>query len=125
MSYDVRLLIPMGQVMCVCSRCLNEHSRDEEDTVFEQNITSNLAPMWRKAGIYLSEWGYSKRPEDTAAVFIEPLETAVTAMRADPETYRALNPPNGWGDYEGALQFLEDLLSAAKANPEARIYVSY
>ncbi len=30
-------------------------------------------------------------------------------MESDPDGYKALNPKNGWGDYNGFLQRLGDL----------------
>ncbi len=53
-----------------------------------------------------------------ASEAIEPLRAAVARMEADPEAYRALNPPNGWGDYEGALDYLRRFLEACEEKPE-------
>lgn len=58
-------------------------------------------------------------PKVRAADLIEPLYAAITRMRADPDTYRAMNPENGWGNYEGALEFLEEILAACKRLPNA------
>jgi len=49
---------------------------------------------------------------------------AVERMEADPDTYRAMNPPNGWGDYEGALAFLRRLAEACAEHPRATVRVS-
>jgi hypothetical protein len=40
------------------------------------------------------------------------------------EEYELLNPDNGWGDYEGAVYFLKDILDACKNYPNARIEIS-
>ena len=45
-------------------------------------------------------------------------------MEADPETYRAMNPPNGWGDYEGALAYLRRLAEACATHSKCTINVS-
>jgi hypothetical protein len=68
------------------------------------NMTSNVAGMWRLAGA------------DLRAMFGQPaaevqvtLATAVRNMLAEPEKYRALEPENGWGDYEGCVGYLVKL----------------
>lgn len=35
------------------------------------------------------------------------------------------DPDNGWGDYKGALEYLEKLLTACKNHPRATIRVSW
>ncbi len=52
------------------------------------------------------------------------LRRAAGRMASDPEKYRAMNPPNGWGDYEGARDYLTDLLEGCLAHPKTTIYVS-
>jgi hypothetical protein len=44
-------------------------------------------------------------------------------MEADPEKYRAMNPENRWGDYEGAMGYLRRLAEACAANPRCVIGV--
>lgn len=39
------------------------------------------------------------------------LEAVIIAMETDPEKYRAMNPPNGWGDYDSLLGVLRDMRS--------------
>jgi hypothetical protein len=45
-------------------------------------------------------------------------------MKADPTTYEALNPPNGWGNYESALKFLELFVGLCRGHPATRVRVS-
>ncbi len=49
------------------------------------------------------------------------LAAAVARMEATPESYRALNPANGWGSYEGALAYLQRFRDVCAANPAARV----
>jgi len=37
------------------------------------------------------------------------LKSVADELRRAPDKYRAMNPPNGWGNYEGALAFLDGL----------------
>lgn len=92
--------------------------------VFSANITHNLGAMAREAGIYEACW----RPEEIgitkAAQLIEPLRNSIAQMKADPERFKKHNPPNGWGDYDGLMAWLERYLAACEANPDAEVSVS-
>lgn len=37
------------------------------------------------------------------------LDTIVRGLEADPERFRAMNPENGWGDYDSLLKTLTDM----------------
>jgi hypothetical protein len=63
--------------------------------------------------------------ETNAGQSLPTLQRAVTAMEADPEKYQAMNPANGWGDYEGALDYLRKLRDACAAYPNATIHISH
>ena len=95
-----------------------------DTTVFHRNITHNLGSMANAAGIYKALW----RPEEINATrakqLIEPLETGLQTLRLEPDKFKELNPPNGWGTYEGLVSFIESYLGACKKFPEATIYVS-
>lgn len=52
---------------------------------------------------------------------IEALSEAVTDMRENPAQYIKLNPPNGWGNYEGALEYLQHFLDACNDSPNATV----
>lgn len=91
-----------------------------EVDVFWQNYTSNCAPMWEAAGVDLPALTGT-----SAADAIPCLRDAVAAMEADPERFRAMNPENGWGRYESALEFLRSIRDACVENPDGRIRVSY
>lgn len=43
------------------------------------------------------------------------------ALLADPETYRALNPSNGWGDYDGLVEEWATFVEACRQHPHAII----
>ena len=44
------------------------------------------------------------------------LERIITGLEADPERYRAMNPPNGWGDYGTLLKVLREMRGAVPAD---------
>ncbi|MDB4872810.1 MAG: hypothetical protein JWL97_3814, partial [Gemmatimonadales bacterium] len=84
MSYDVSLTTPV------------ELGREHE--LFEVGYyTGNVSRMWTEAlGHPLS-----KMHGRVAKLEVDALEEAICRMRIEPDLYRAMNPPNGWGSYEG------------------------
>src|SRR5262249_54871683 len=97
---------------------LNEQ---ESESVFEYNITHNLNKMASEAGMYEPLW----RPEGIgitkASQLIEPLRAGLERLVADPNKYKAFNPPNGWGDYAGLVRFVRSYLAACQEYPEAEV----
>lgn len=116
MSYDI---------YAVCQCCPSHADRQ----LFSWgSCTSNLAPMWCAAGADLADF-HGKTPAECAAV----LGPAIDVLKSDPERFRAMNPPNGWGRYDdagegdpGLVTVLERLLKqlhAAALCPTARVRV--
>ena len=121
-----------GQTREISQAEWSERFPDSEPVVFKlepnegywSNITHNLGKMAKAAGIYEHLW----RPEEiditTAGQLVEPLTAGLATLRAEPDRFRVLNPSNGWGNYEGLVQFVADYLAACQDNPTATIRVS-
>ena len=45
------------------------------------------------------------------------LDTIVRGLEADPERFRAMNPENGWGDYESLAKILAEMRNAVPEWP--------
>ena len=89
--------------------------------LFSRNYTHNVTPMWKLANIYDELYNSNgKQPEEV----IEKLKKGLEDMQKHPEKYVPLNPLNGWGDYNGAIEFLEEVIKACENNPESEIYIS-
>jgi hypothetical protein len=86
-----------------------------------QNVTHNLGKMAREAGIYEACWHPEKIGITHARQLIEPLQSAITAMKADPERFKKHDVPNGCGLYEHFLPWLERYLEACQAHPDAEV----
>lgn len=88
---------------------------------FRANITHNLSPMAREAGIYKAVW----RPEEIgieyASQLISTLSAGISKMRANPSKFRALDSPNGWGLYDNFVPWLERYLQACMDHPNAKV----
>lgn len=100
---------------------------DESDGI---NVTYNLA------GMFAAALDLPERLEERSTVFGlrlldgapgseagGVLRRAVERMEADPDKYRAMNPPNGWGDYEGALACLRYLHAGCVEHPDGIVAV--
>lgn len=92
--------------------------------VFERNITHNLNGMAKEAGLYHFLWRPDEIGVTTAKQLIEPLKIGLALLESDPERFRKLNPPNGWGTYEGLVEVVRDYLEACEKYQDARIEVS-
>jgi len=98
--------------------------RDEDDArVYSANITHNLTRMAFEAGIYQHLWRPDEIGITTAAQLIEPLRVGLELLKSDPDRFRVFNPPNGWGDYEGLVSFVERYLAACEEYPDASVSV--
>lgn len=83
-----------------------------------RNMTNNVAPMWRAAGAPVHDFH-----GELAHICLPVLRDAIAKMQADPDTFRAMNPENGWGSYEGCLAFLRELADDFEAHPRATVVV--
>lgn len=93
-------------------------------TVYDRNITHNLNRMAEEAGIYKPLWRPDEIEITHAKQLIEPLRTGLERLKADPDRFRKLNPANGWGSYEGLVEFVEEYLHACEEHPDAEVSVS-
>lgn len=107
MSYDIWLEADLGGPEP--SQILHDH----------WNCTSNVAPMWRRAGADLADFHGR-----TAGECRPLLAAAIAAMEGDPATYKAMDPPNGWGDYAGCVDAMNRLDRIFKFHPAATVRVS-
>lgn len=106
MSYDFTLTL---------DAC--EHCKRPGECVWEGQITYNLGPMWRAAGLPFSDDAVEGM---LASDIGQAVEEGLAILRADPPRFQALNAPNGWGTYEDLCGFLDGMLEACRKFPTAR-----
>jgi hypothetical protein len=117
MSYDINLeTTPVEEE---CHHCDGTGRVTSSDELTWWNYTSNCAGMWRKAGADLAAFHGKPASECTPS-----LKSAIEAMENDPETFRAMNPANGWGSYDSLLEALKTLLKDFQEHPDAIVRVS-
>lgn len=106
MSYDISLKIFTGK---------------EFVTVYDTNITSNVAKMYNKAfGVdYWCDAIEGKKCSDVNLLVMD----AVVNMANEEKLYKLLEPSNGWGKYEDAFRVLKDLRDAVNDHPDCVIEI--
>lgn len=111
MSYDVSLQIDAGAKELVTIPNTG------------RNYTYNCSPMFRLA---LGGDGINDLDGKIAGDLIDRLDKAVSDIRnpANRRKYQRLNPENGWGNHDGAAQFLQAILDDCRAYPKASVRVS-
>lgn len=77
--------------------------------------TYNLTPMWRKAGVVVERTS-DLDGKTTAEVGALALAGLIDAWRNE-AAYRDLDPPNGWGDYDGFVEILTRLTRLCHQHP--------
>jgi hypothetical protein len=92
--------------------------------VYERNITHNLNQMAEAAGIYNHLWRPDEIGITNAEQLIAPLRDGLEKLRSDPSRFSKFNPENGWGSYDGLIDFVADYLAACEAHPGAAVSVS-
>ena len=82
-----------------CPECGRGGNR-EGDARDDLNVTYNLSPMLAAAGFNGWGWCVGKRARAVGRHML----TVLDGMQSEPDRWRAMNPPNGWGDYDRCLQ---------------------
>lgn len=101
-------------------------------SVFNYNITHNLGAMAKAVIINkepeLTLYDVLWRPDEHDMTFAHDisdyLDVGYHMLVNDPVKYKALNPPNGWGSYEGLVAFVLSYRDACWENPFAELSVS-
>lgn len=47
------------------------------------------------------------------------LDDAIRLLAVHPQSFRCMNPPNGWGNYDGILAVLRQMRAASMSHPHA------
>jgi hypothetical protein len=91
---------------------------------YKANVTHNLGRMASEAGIYNCLWRAPENNYTKAEQLINPLKAGIEKMEKNPERFKQFNPENGWGDYEGFLRWLKELLCQCEEYPDCKIDTS-
>lgn len=128
MSWDVYLNTEEGE----CPTCGQNTVTSYVDL---GNITFNVSPMYYSAFefAYKCIHGTAYKSADDSGFGLGQLTgmkcsdalpyilVALAHMKQQPDEYKRMNPPNGWGSYESALEFLEKLRDESFKHLDAKI----
>jgi hypothetical protein len=121
MSLDVYLKEPRT-IVCDCGK---EHTVATE-TIYDANITHNL----NKMAMAISDDFYNAlwRPDEcgiaTAGQLLPIINTGLAELKSDRNRLVKFQSPNGYGTYEGFVNWLERYRLACENHPDALIEVS-
>ena len=99
-------------------------------SIFSMNITHNLGKMAQAVVLENGKTLYDVlwRPEEhnyfTASDITSLLHEGMIKLICFPEKYKPYNPENGWGEYDGLVNFVREYYNACLVNPEAELRVS-
>lgn len=96
----------------------------DDSKLFSHNITHNLNTMAEAAGLYDVLWNPESKGITTASQLIPFLEKGIKELIANPDKYKAFNPPNNYGNYDNLVDFCKTVLQNCRENPDAVIEVS-
>ncbi len=125
MSYDFSLVMDEKEKVCpYCGNSVEELVEMYRKVANEEDInyTYNVSPMFRLALGKDEGVKYLHKRKGSEVRML--LADGITNMKLEPDKYKALNPENGWGNYDGALEVLNKLHSWSVNYPEAMIYIS-
>lgn len=81
------------------------------------NVTYNLTPMLKAAGYPGHREMLGAPASEAGGVF----RSVADRLRADAARFDAMNPPNGWGTREWAIEFCDLMAAACAEHPKAVI----
>lgn len=85
------------------------------------NYTHNCNGMIRDTGF--DEWP-SEVDGWVSGDLARQLDLAIRKLEEDPKKYRAMNPSNGWGDYDSLLRVLRQVRDQCRTYPSAKVRIS-
>lgn len=92
--------------------------------VYSANITHNLNTMAMRVGVYAHLWRPDEINVTKARHLVAPLTVAVGDMVSGRDYLHRFNQSNGWGSYDGLLEFIQQYRDACERFPDADVSVS-
>ena len=105
-------------------------------TLHSENYTSNVSDMYYHAWDQIKhkldipdyellggDWKQAIQLDQPYSM--KALREMIIELKENPKVYKQMEPSNGWGNYEGAIEFLERAHSAMLMSEDARLILSY
>jgi len=97
---------------------------------YSGNITHNLGDMASHVELSngLTLYQVLWRPDEHQLKFARDISDLLyegyIILLTDPEKFKKYNPPNGWGSYDGLVNFVYKYSNACWNNPDAELRIS-
>lgn len=148
MGLDVYLREDLPYPPTACLACVSEdpthtHWLEHTSPIYQASITHNCTQMAVSAGIYKALWrpaeltaapyvilegldvaAWERRTRVHARDLIETLTEGVRRLLYEPDHFKRLENPNGWGTYLDFVPWVRNYLNACECNPNAVVQVS-
>lgn len=95
----------------------------EEKEIFAWSCTHNLIEMAEEAGLYEYLWKPDNLGIKKARDLIAPLTEGLNILKSYPDRFKKFNPSNGFGSYDGFINFVCNYLNACKEEPDSNVNV--
>jgi hypothetical protein len=100
-------------------------------SVYSRNITHNLGKMAGEVKLSngMTLYNVLWRPDEQEGLkyakdISELLDEGWNILLSEPEHYKQFDPENGWGSYEGLVDYVYTYRNACWDNPDAEVRVS-
>ena len=99
-------------------------------SVYSNNITHNLGKMADAVSVGEGRTLYQVlwRPDEHGYIYareiVDMLYAGWKELSFNPDKYKKYNPENGWGTYEGLVNFVKKYHAACMDNPDAELRIS-
>ncbi|MCE6988150.1 hypothetical protein [Dyadobacter sp. CY323] len=103
---------------------LKVYLQDGEKQIDIRGTTHNNRELAMQVGVYDVLWKWKEKNIITGADLIKPVSKGLAELAADPDKYKNLDNPNGWGTYDNFVAFLEELFTQCVLHPEARVEIT-
>jgi hypothetical protein len=105
---------------------------EQPTEVYSSNITHNLGKMAAEVKLDngLTLYQILWRPDECNPPYTKANEIAellyegLNILTSNPDKYRKFNPGNGWGTYDGLVDFVYNYCNACRETPEAELRIS-
>ena len=115
MSYDLRISVKVEGIDKYIGIATPEHD----------SPTYNLSEMFRAC----MSWDYEQGKHYRCSEVIDNIKQGIDELKYNRKEYEQYNPPNGWGDLDGALETLisikKCIYEEAKWIPIEHLYLSW
>ena len=98
-------------------------------SVYSANITHNLGKMASEVKLnndktlYDVLWRPDEHGFESAGDIVDYLYIGWRELVRSPEKYKTYNPENGWGSYEGLVEFVRKYHAACMENLKAQVQI--